>query len=231
MDSSMHEKRMVRFSAQDKAHGDGDDVSEELASAWSPPPLMPSPTNSISTESSDWLSTPEDAPHIVLDSKGLLSLDSTRTPKISPSLLSSSILSWDMSREPMTVDALIAVGQDTAVSVSSVPLKRLILKNDAIPNWPLDIQAHTQDAILTNMVVFLALFDHLEQYVSGEYYTRQPLNVQKAASKAFHRRDPRRETGLRRIDFLPGRNFLGLRVKADSQLNDDGVWVLKFDVE
>ncbi|KDR69918.1 hypothetical protein GALMADRAFT_896776 [Galerina marginata CBS 339.88] len=224
-------ERTVRFYIEDRALGDVESANEESLPARSPPPPTPSPTHSVSTVSSTGPWTPPSPGFMVLESKGHSPLpSSTVTPKIHPCLSSGSIISWDMSKSPDTVPGLMHEGDDPAASGPAGPLTCLMLRNDAIPDWPVYVEAGVQATALTVMEVLHALYEHLSSDVEGEYYRGKSQEVQKAVSKAFKRRDKPQGTGLQRIDFLPGRQFHGLRAKPDSEINSNGVWEFRFDV-
>jgi len=171
----------------------------------------------------------------MLESKGSFSPPHSKiVPRLHPSLASGVLLSWDMAKNPDDLVGLTNDVDDVAASLHPTPgLRCLMLTHDAIPQWPLYIEAEPNQRFLSVQKVFKALYEHLKKPTSRGDFGGLSQDAQKVVLSAYRarRNEP---SGVLRIDYLPGRIFHGLRLKGkasdDDYGDDDCVWEFRFDV-
>lgn len=241
--------KTVRFSLEDldieveeTEESDGEGVSTPLRS---PPPATPtpSPTFSVSTleSSSGPLTPPPNQPMPrAFDTKGIpfpesLVARSPAIPKLAPVLISAFPLRWDMNENPAKMINKLPEdgGNDPAGTMpSGEQIRQMQVVHEAFADWPLCITSSDGLSVLTVHQVLLSIHGHLQKMVSAEYFESTSRSVQKDVCDRYKERMksiPRgsSKVGLQRIDYLPGRVYVGLKVRAET----DGNWEFVLDTQ
>ncbi|KAH9487469.1 hypothetical protein JR316_0001545 [Psilocybe cubensis] len=234
-------EKSVRFSLDDVDLEDENDDMEETdgegvsTPLQSPPPITPTPSPTFSESTLDSSIGPLTPPpgHPFPGPSGSRhfsvrepsALNTSAMPKLNPVLVSAHPMQWDMNEKP---DKLISLlrdnGGDDPVGTlpSGEPIRQMQVVHDDLADWPLLI-SDTEE--LKVKQVLLAIHNHLQKKVTGESYHSRKRSEQMSISERYRERalsipigSP--EVGLRRIDFLPGRMYVGLKVKSGT----DGHW-------
>ncbi|PPQ82972.1 hypothetical protein CVT25_005341 [Psilocybe cyanescens] len=229
-------EKSVRFNLQDLSleleeseESDGEGVSTPLRS---PPPATPTPSPTYSTstlESSNGPITPPNQPLVIssypkgIPYAGSLESQYTEIPKLAPVLSSAFRLQWDMKENPADIVELIPDdGNDRAGTIpTGEPMRRIVVVHDALEDWKLTI-VNSDNSALTVYQVLLSIHQHLKTWVKKAHFLALKSEVREEITRHYNARvgASAKDPGLQRIDYLPGRVFVGLSARCGS----DGQW-------
>ena len=238
MDNASSPKKTVRFNFSDQIleqeESDDEDREERprrATSYRSPPPPVPSPTFSGSTESSTGPITPPSPFYTPLTDSKFPSSPLTPgpvIPKLNPALSAfAALMRWNMDEDPTDTLARYELedGMEEAASLPpGVHLDQMKIVHEEIPDWPLIVEKDIQEESLSVKQVMFSLHTHFVKMVKEEHVMAQLPKRREMIINSYRRRPTNTVAeGVRRIDYLPNRTFLGLR--AQEYDDAEGIWV------